>query len=164
MLAETWGSTTIHRWPELPRVAAQKVLDRYGEPAEVTQSSLVWYRVGEWKRVVASREYYYHLFPDPHTDSIACVIDYDLPLSAVGEVAAFDGSVIVDITAGELTSRCRDIEANRLALNLVHDIAMGRKDAESARAYCELEIRNSRRAAPTPYREQLLFGGRREEF
>ncbi len=159
MLAETWGSTTIHQWPELSRSAAQKVLDAYGEPHEVTQSTLVWYSVGEWKRVVATREYYYHLYPDPHTDSVACVIDYDLPLSAIGEVAAFDGSVIVDITAGELISRCRDIEANRLALNLVHDIAHGRKDAESAREYCEREIRRSRNGEPTPYRDKLLIRG-----
>lgn len=41
---------------------------------------------------------------------------------AMSELVRFDGSVIIDRTAGEVAARC-DMEAmNILTLNLVHDI------------------------------------------
>ncbi len=46
---------------------------------------------------------------------------------------AFDGSVLIDRTQGELTARCDVEEADILTLNLANDIVMGRKSVAQAR-------------------------------
>jgi hypothetical protein len=65
--------------------------------------------------------------------------------------------VIVERTAGEVSARCHDEQANFLALNLMHDIVTGAKGVEDARAYYAEEFLNARRKQPTPYMEQLRF-------
>jgi hypothetical protein len=63
----------------------------------------------------------------------------------------------VERTAGEVSARCHDEQANFLALNLMHDIVTGTKDVEDAQAYYAEEFLNARRKQPTPYMEQLRF-------
>jgi hypothetical protein len=53
---------------------------------------------------------------------------------AFGRLAEFDGSVIAERTAGEVSARCHDEHANFLALNLMHDIVTGAKNVEEARS------------------------------
>lgn len=154
------GSHIIKGWPEASREAAQLVLDKYGEPDEATETELKWLDRGHWKRIVASKTFYEHNFPAPHTDSVESVIDYRVPVGKFSELAAFDGSVVVERTAGEVSARCHDEEANCLALNLMHDIVSGEKTAEQARNYYAKEFADARRKKPTPYMEQLRFTSR----
>jgi len=151
------GSDIIRHWPEESREATQAVIDKYGEPDEATESQLTWRARGEWKRIVASRTFYEHEFPAPHQDSIESVIDYHVPPEKVSDLAAFDGSVIVERTAGEVSARCHDEEANRLALNLMHDIVTDTKSVQEARDYYAKEFADYRRKKPTPYMEKLRF-------
>ena len=153
----TKDSECIQAWPEESKEAAQLVLDKYGEPDEFTESQLIWYKRGPWKRIIASRIFYQHDFPVPHTDSVESVIDYRLPPDKLGAVAAFDGSVIAERTAGEVSARCHDEEANLLALNLMHDIVINAKTVEEAKAYYGKEFADYRRKKPTPYMEKLHF-------
>jgi hypothetical protein len=95
------GSDIIKGWPEESREAAQLVIDAYGEPHEATGSLLTWHDVGPWKRVVASKVFFKHDFPAPHFDSVESFIDYRVPTDQFTPLAAFDGSVIVERTAGE---------------------------------------------------------------
>jgi hypothetical protein len=155
--AMTQGSDLIADWPEESREAAQLVLDKHGEPDEVTPSQLVWYEVGPWKRIVASKVFYDHDFPAPHIDCVESFIDYRVPLEMYTPLAEFDGSVIVERTAGEVSARCHDEEANNLALNLMHDIVTGAKTADEARDYYAKEFLDYRRKKPTPYMEGLEF-------
>jgi hypothetical protein len=60
-------------------------------------------------------------------------IPYRVQLDKLNELAAFDGSVLVDRTKGEISARCEGKEANFLALNLANEIVQGRKDVRSAR-------------------------------
>ncbi|WP_411374163.1 hypothetical protein ACLH0K_14015 [Arthrobacter sp. MPF02] len=156
-MTEASAGAILDGWPDESREAAQFVLDKYGEPDEATPSSLVWFNAGEWKRVVATREFYEHNFPAPHIDSVESVIDYAVPPEHATSLAEFDGSVIVERTAGEVSARCHDEEANRLALNLMHDIVTGEKDVEQARAYYAEEFAGYRKKEPTPYMEKLRF-------
>jgi hypothetical protein len=64
-MATQEATTLLEGRPEDSREAAQLVIDTYGEPNEATESLLVWHGIGPWKRVVASRTYYEHQFPDP---------------------------------------------------------------------------------------------------
>ena len=151
------GSETIQRWPRESREAAQLVIDKYGEPDEATDSQLVWRRCGEWKRIVATKAFYQHDFPAPHQDSVESFIDYRVPPEKFSDLAAFDGSVMIERTAGEVSARCHDEEANRLALNLMHDIVTGAKTVEEARGYYAKEFLDYRRGKPTPYMAKLHF-------
>ena len=151
------GSDTIQRWPKESREAAQLVLDKYGEPDEATDSQLVWRKCGEWKRIVATKAFHQHDFPAPHQDSVESFIDYRVPPEKFSDLAAFDGSVIVERTAGEVSARCHDEEANRLALNLMHDIVTAKKTVEEARDHYAKEFLDYRRGKPTPYMEKLHF-------
>ena len=153
----TQGSQLVQDWPDESREAAQLVLDAHGEPDEATGSQLIWNRRGPWKRIIASKAFYRHDFPAPHTDSVECVIDYRVPPEKASEVAEFDGSVVIERTAGEVSARCHDEQANLLALNLVHDIVTGSKDVREAREYYAQEFLDFRRKEPTPYMESLRF-------
>ena len=151
------ASELIKGWPEESREAAQLVIDTYGEPHEATESMLTWHEVGPWKRVLASKVFFSHQFPAPHIDSVESVIDYRVPPEHFSALAVFDGSVIVERTAGEVSARCHDEQANFLALNLMHDIVTGAKSVEDARAYYAKEFLDARRKQPTPYMERLRF-------
>lgn len=151
------SSDIIRSWPEESREAARLVIDKYGEADEVTPTQLTWHRAGEWKRIVATRDFYAHDFPAPHYDSVESVIDYRVPAEMFTPLASFDGSVIAERTAGEVSARCHDEEANRLALNLMNDLVTGRKDVEEARAYYAKEFAGYRKKEPTPYMDKLQF-------
>src|SRR5690606_3701836 len=142
---------------EEAREAAQLVIDKYGDADEITDSQLMWQRPGPWKRIVATKAFYQHDFPAPHNDSVESVIDYRVPPEKFSELAQFDGSVIVERTAGEVSARCHDEQANLLALNLMHDIVTGAKSVEQARDYYAKEFADYRRKKPTPYMEKLHF-------
>lgn len=151
------ASDIIERWPAQSREAAQLVIEAYGKPHEATDSQLTWRSVGPWKRVVATSTFYEHEFPAPHIDSVESFIDYRVPVEKVSALAAFDGSVIVERTAGELSARCHDEQANFLALNLAHDIVTDQRTVNEARAYYVKEFLDARRNQPTPYMEGLRF-------
>lgn len=151
------GSQHIKAWPEESKEAAQLVIDSYGEPDEVTESQLVWHEPGPWKRIIATRTFFDHNFPVPHTDAVESVIDYRVPVDKFTALAEFDGSVVVERTAGEVSARCHDEQANFLALNLMHDIVTGTKSVQEARTYYAKEFADFRRKAPTPYMQGLRF-------
>jgi hypothetical protein len=151
------GSKLIESWPEESREAAQLVIDKYGEPDEATETQLTWHRPGPWKRIVASKAFYRHNFPVPHIDAVESVIDYHVPVEKFSDLASFDGSVILERTAGEASARCHDEQANLLALNLMHDIVTGAKSPDEARRYYAKEFADYRRKKPTPYMEKLRF-------
>jgi hypothetical protein len=156
MTAKT-GSEVLQGWPEESREAAQLVIDKYGEPHEVTDTLLIWHNPGPWKRIVASKAFYQHNFPTAHNDSVESFIDYRVPVDKFDDIARFDGSVVVERTVGEVSARCHDEEANSLALNLMHDIVTGAKTVEEARAYYGKEFLDYRRKKPTPYMDGLQF-------
>jgi hypothetical protein len=147
----------LKEWPDQSREAAKIVFDTYGEPDECTPSCLIWHRPGPWKRIIASKEFYQHDFPAPHIDSIESFIDYRVPPDKFSKIAEFDGSVIVERTAGEVSARCHDEQANFLALNLMHDIVSGKKSPQEARSYYAKEFADYRRKKPTPYMDGLQF-------
>jgi len=147
----------IKAWPEESREAANAVIGKYGEPTESMPSQLIWHKPGPWKRIVATKAFFKHNFPAPHIDAIESFIDYRVPEDKFTPLAKFDGSVIVERTAGEVSARCHDEQANFLALNLMHDIVTGKKNVQEARDYYAKEFVDYRRKKPTPYMEELRF-------
>jgi hypothetical protein len=150
-------SKIIPDWPEESREAAQLVIDKYGEPHEVTETLLIWHNPGPWKRIVASKAFYQHNFPIPHVDCVESFIDYHVPLDKFTAIAQFDGSVTTERTSGEVSARCHDEAANFLALNLMHDIVTDAKTVPEARDYYGKEVLDYRRKKSTPYMDGLRF-------
>lgn len=144
-------------WPEESREAAQLVIDAHGEPDEATDTQLTWHKPGPWKRIVATKTFFQHDFPAPHIDAVESFLDYRVPADKFTPLAEFDGSVICERTAGEVSARCHDEQANFLALNLMHDIVTGAKDSQQARDYYAKEFADYRRKKPTPYMDGLRF-------
>jgi hypothetical protein len=59
-----------------------------------------------------------HNFPTAHTDYLTQYVGYRVPREKVSDLVAFDGSLLVDRTAGEIGARCDHEAYNTLTLNL----------------------------------------------
>jgi hypothetical protein len=147
----------IESWGDLPKKSAKQTIEKYGLPNEASQSRLTWYNNGPWKRTVVLRDEIPHNFPQPHTDVIENFIDYKVPIELYGEIAKYDGSVVIERTRGEVSARCDMEAANFIALNLMHDIVTGKYNAEEARkAYGEITSAYLM-SRPAPYAQALQF-------
>jgi hypothetical protein len=147
----------IESWGDLPKKSAKQTIEKYGLPNEATQSRLIWYNNGPWKRTVVLRDEIPHNFLQPHTDVIENFIDYKVPVELFSEIAKYDGSVIIERTRGEVSARCDMEAANFIALNLMHDIVTGKYTAEEARrAYGEITSAYLLNRS-APYAEALQF-------
>jgi hypothetical protein len=151
------AKTIIQSWSEAPKEGAHKMLEQYGPPNEATPTKLFWYRKGPWKRIVITSDVITHNFPAPHSDYLTQWIAYHVPVEKFDEIGRFDGSCLVDRTAGEAGARCDSEAANMITLNLMHEIVTGAKSVEEARkAYAEsMAAYTMGRSAP--YAERLLF-------
>ena len=149
--------TILNTWPKESKEAAQLVIDIYGQPEEVCESTMTWNKPGSWKRIIAYRDFDKHDFPAPHIDCVESFIDYKVPEDKVSDLNIFDGSVVVNRTRGEISARCHDVQANSLALNLAQDMIKGKKTIKEARAYYAKEFLGYRKKEPTPYMDKLQF-------
>ena len=86
---------------------------------------MTWHHVGPWKPVVATRAFSEHRDPSKRINAVRIVRRLLGPAEEFSALGTFDGSVIVERAAGEVSARCHDEQANFLALNLMHDIITG---------------------------------------
>ena len=147
----------VNDWNAMSKKAANLTIDKYGPPNETTESRLIWYNNGPWKRTIVYRDEIPHDFPQPHTDVIENFINYQVPPEMFSEIAKFDGSVIVERTRGEASSRCEMEASNILALNLMNDIVLGKLNAEKAREVYREVMSAYIMNRPAPYAEKLQF-------
>lgn len=126
-------AAAIADWPPRSRDAAALIAEKYGAPDEASPSRLVWEQTGPWKRTIVHRDEVAHDFPLPHGDVVEQVLDYQVPVDRIGELVAYDGSLVVARTRGELSVTCDREEMNYVAINLAHQIAGGTLSAKEAR-------------------------------
>lgn len=50
-------------WPSRPKLAAYRMIGKYGMPQEATPMRLVWHNNGPWKRTIVTRREIPHFFP-----------------------------------------------------------------------------------------------------
>ena len=153
----TDAQAIISSWPANPQSTAQKLVQKYGQPAEATASMLIWYNTGPFKRTVVFRDEIPHNFPMPHTDYLQQVIDYRAPLGKFSSLAFYDGSVILERTKGEMSARCDKEEFNLLALNLANDVAAGSRSVSNARAFYAKTVQEVMNGQSPLYTRELLF-------
>ena len=128
------GITSMTKsWPEASRAAVNAMISKYGMPASAADEMIVWENTAPFKRSIVYKEQVNHMFPVQHSDVLQQVVNYRVPLDKVAALAKFDGSLMVDRTKGELSSRNEKEEMNILALNLADEIIKGNMTVEQAR-------------------------------
>lgn len=147
-------------WPKKSHKLAESVIHTYGLPHEATPSMLIWYYNSPWKRTVVHRDGVEHNIPRPHTDLLEQIIDTRISPEACAEIAKFDGSIAMNRTRGEMTAYCQNEAANTFILNLAHDIALGNKTPEEARAILIESDGIFHHMLPNPYKDALQFDSR----
>jgi hypothetical protein len=151
------AQSVIGSWPEAPKKTAEAILEHYGPPNEATPTKLFWHRTGPWSRMEITADQVVHHFPTPHTDYFTQYVDYAVPPSKAGDIIAFDGSVIIDRTAGQVGARCDHEAFNILTLNLVAEIAEGRRSVTDARELYAETAAAYVMGRDAPYAERLHF-------
>ena len=144
-------------WPARPRLAVQEMLKKYGEPVELSSETVVWYNEGPFKRIMVSKTEVPHDFPKPHMDFMEHTIAYNVPLKKIDDLIAFDSSLSINKTVGELSAR-GDLEGhNILALNLAKDIINGKYPVDDARKVYGDNVTNDILGKHPLYVEKLTF-------
>lgn len=123
----------IESWKPAPKEAAQKMIEKYGQPAEVTSRRLIWHDNGPWKFTEIVNQEIDHDFPIPHKDAMHQAVNYSVDPSKADEILQFDGSVLLNRTAGLMGAICDKEPANFLAVNLAHEVATGARTVDEAR-------------------------------
>jgi hypothetical protein len=73
------------------------------------------------------------------------------------ELITFDGSVLIDRTAGQLGAHCDHEAYNTLTLNLAVELIEGRRTVDDARRLYAETAAAYAMGRPAPYAEKLLF-------
>lgn len=145
-------------WSPSSKKAAMMMMQKYGPPQEMTPTMAMWRDNGPWKFTKISSIAVPHHFPMPHDDVMEQGVNYNVPVAMFDELAAYDGSVIVERTKGEISARCDQEGANFLAVNLANDIVTGRRMVEDARAYYTRAMMTFKQAGTMdPYMQRLMF-------
>lgn len=147
----------MNSWAPESKKAVMAAMNSYGAPNEATATMLVWHNNGPWKRSLIYSHETEHDFPMPHKDVWEQVVDYRVAPDKFDELAAYDGSVVVDRTQGEMSARCDKEGANFLALNLADDIVKGRRTVAEARRFYADTIKAKMAGQSSPYLEGLRF-------
>ena len=157
MIPQGQVDAIVEGWPEAPKKIVYETIDKYGLPNEATPTLLIWHDSGPWKRTIITSDETAHNFPTPHTDYISQTLNYDVPLEKLPEVLAFDGSIIVYRTAGQVTASCDNEAANLLTVNLMHEIITGTKSVDEARHEFGEQTAAWLLDREAPYTEGVLF-------
>jgi hypothetical protein len=147
----------VEEWPAAQKNVARQMIAKYGMPNEATPTKLFWYRNGPWKRTILTSEVVVHNWPTLHSDFLTQVIDYRVPPEKFSDIAAFDGSILLDRTKGEVAARCDSESANVLGLNIVHEIVTGKRTVDEARKLSAENTVAYNLGRSAPYAERFLF-------
>lgn len=151
------ASQIIQDWPNVSQKAANAMIEKYGQPDEMTDTLLIWRDNGPFVRTIVYGYEIDHNFPKPHKDVLEQFIRYDVPEDMFDELAMFDGSVIAERTKGELSGRCDSEHANLISLNLADDIIKGEKSVEEARQAYGEAIKAVMTGNPPEIAQELTF-------
>lgn len=147
----------LENWPDAPKMMGKTVIEHYGPPHEMTPTKMFWHRVGQWAQMELTADEVVHNFPTPHTDFFAQYVEYPVDPAKVAEVAAFDGSVILNRTAGLIGSRCDTEGANTLTLNVLVELLEGQRNLDEAREFLAENLVAFGLGQDAPYAERLKF-------
>jgi len=126
-------SRMTENWPNVAKSAIKDLDAKYGLPDSITEDMVVWNTTPPFKRSIVYREEVLQQFPQTHSDILQQFIDYKVPADKIDEVSKFDGSILIDRTKGEISTRNDKEEMNILVFNLTDKIVKGKITPEEAR-------------------------------
>ncbi len=152
------ASALTNGWPESSVMAAQEMIERYGDPTETTSESLIWRNFAPFKKIIVHKTIYSHRFPLLHQNSLEHVVDYRAPIGKIDDVWRYNGSIVLNRTRGEMSSFAENEAMNILGLNLAHSVLTGRLGADAARVTFGKETLNYMNGIKTANTQVLSFG------
>jgi hypothetical protein len=155
--AQSWVQSQLSSWPEASRTLAAQLVSHYGRPSETTAERLTWYDNAPWRRTTLYKAGPLHNFPAAHHDILEQTVAYRVPPDKIGDLVAYDGSLVVDRTRGELSVHCDSEQANILTLNIANDILTGERSVDQALGYHAQVIRGLQIGEPEAYSQKLRF-------
>lgn len=144
-------------WPAESRAAAEAMYAKHGMPDQRTDEVLCWKDRAPFTRIAVFRDAWEHNFPVAHRDVVEHVVLMRIPADKTDDLAAFDGSIHVMRTAGEVAARCDSEEMNVAALNLANEIVSGERTAGEARDELARVAREVSRGARPSLAQSLRF-------
>lgn len=136
-------------WSAGPRMTARLMMERYGRPDALAPGAVTWLKRGPWKRIVVRDR--------AAGGSLEQTVGYSVPLSGLAALLAFGHGVRADPAADELSVVGDEEALNRLALNLAHDITVGRRTPRDAMEFYEKTARLAVAGKGSVYLTNLLF-------
>lgn len=133
-------------WSRAAQRQVAQVVRNYGPPRTVTDDCLEWRYVRGWKRIRVRRD-----------GLLEQTVAYIVPERRLGYVRAFAGRLFMDLLHREVTVVGESEEANRLVLNLMHDLLVGVRTPGQAWERYERSQEALRWHWPDPYLSGLRF-------
>ena len=153
------ATVVANRWSRPSEGAAKRLIEQYGAPDDATPNKLTWIGKGPWKRtVVWNRPEIYRTPRD--FDLMVQTVKYRVTRDQAAELVAFSPALVVNVEAGELSSRGSREEINYLNLNLADEVARGLKSVEDAQLAYRRILDTSSAGKASPYMTKLFFPGK----
>jgi len=123
---------------------AEKLIEEYGQPDEVTQTMLKWNTLGSFGKgemeTFILDESIPHAFPGPHRDYVYTVMKIKVPSDKLDTLGHVTGSIIYDGLKETITARCGSLYANAATMGFVRDLVEGKiptTDAVAKKEYAK---------------------------
>ena len=128
---EMTSEDSLRNWEhEDAKGYAEKLIDEYGQPDEVTETMLKWNKLGSFgegeRETFVKDESIPHSFPKPHRDYVYTVMNIKVPSNMLDNLGFVTGSIIYDGLKEEVTARCGNLYANAATLGFVKDMVDGK--------------------------------------
>jgi len=140
-------------WPQIPRAAAGKMLERYGPPDEASQSRLGWHERGKWSSIAVYRNEDFLR----RSGVLEERVRFETPVGRWRDLSALQVGVTYDPLARELVASSESEEVNTLALNVAVDVIRRRRDVLSARDFYRKTLDLAMSGKSSRYTRELLF-------
>ena len=141
---------------------AEKLIDEYGQPDEVTETMLKWNKLGSFGK--GEMETYIvdesipHAFPKPHRDYVYTVMNIKVPSDMLDTLGHVTGSIIYDGLKETVTARCGSLYANAATMGFVRDMVDGKVPVEDGPAKKEYAERITKDPLPKFYDNRMNEG------
>ena len=138
---------------------AEKLIDEYGQPDEVTETMLKWNKLGSFgegeKETYIIDESIPHAFPKPHRDYVYTVMEIKIPSDMLDTLGHVTGSIIYDGLKETVTARCGSLYANAATMGFVRDMVDGKVPVEDGPAKKEYAERITKDPLPKFYDNRM---------
>lgn len=149
----------IQNWNETSRLTADRIMQHYGAPNEITPTMLIWQFNDPWQQTIVHKAVVFAPNSQIAKDAVLeQTVYYEVPADKADDLLQFNKSLIVDLGNNTLSARSNSEATNYLLLNLANDIITGKKTAAQAQQYY-----NDNLTADNDYTKGFTFNYHRPE-